>query len=58
MFSNNQTLKDCEDYLRKNLFFTSNKRSVHLLFLKMLKKISKKLKKTKNTDFRKDKFIW
>ena len=39
MLSNSKTLKDHEEYLRKNLFFTSNKWPQYDLLLKKVKKI-------------------
>ena len=58
MFSNSKILKDHEDYLRKNLFFTDNKWPQYNLLFNDVKKISKRLKKkTKSTNFREDKFI-
>ncbi len=45
MFSNSKILKDHEEYLRKNLFFTSNKWPQYNLLFKDVKKISKRLKK-------------
>jgi len=45
MFKNSKILNDHENYLRKNLFFTSNKWPQYNLLFEDIKKISRKLKK-------------